>query len=83
MINFDLDSEEKKINVTLMLKGEIEPIKFSVGKYELFKEADKLFIEVSEIHTNREWMNTAIGNYLPKKKIEIPMEYEKLLQIAM
>ncbi len=83
MINFRLDSENKLIQMEMMLKGEEEPIKFQVGKYEIIEEDGKLFVEVSEIVTNREWMNVAIGNFLPNKKIEIPAKYKKTLDIFM
>ena len=83
MINFRLDSESKVIQVEMMLKGEDEPIKFQVGKYDIIEEDGKVFVEVSELVTNREWMNLAINNYLPNKKIEIPAQYKKMLDIFM
>ncbi len=83
MINFRLDSESKIIQVEMMLKGEEEPIKFQVGKYDIMEEDGKLFVEVSELVTNREWMNLAINNYLPNKKIEVPLQYKKMLEIFM
>ena len=83
MINFRLDSDSKIIQVEMMLKGEEEPIKFQVGKYDILEEDGKLFVEVSELVTNREWMNLAINNYLPEKRIEVPIQYKKMLEIFM
>jgi hypothetical protein len=84
MINFRLDSEKKLIQVEMLLKGEAEPIKFQVGKYEIIKEDDKVYLEVKDLATNREWMNVAIGNFLKDgTKVEIPAQYERLLHIAM
>ncbi len=83
MINFRLDSESKIIQVEMMLKGEEEPIKFQVGTYDIVEEDGKLFVEVSDLVTNREWMNLAINNYLPNKKIEVPIQYKKMLEIFM
>jgi hypothetical protein len=64
-------------------KGEEEPIKFTINKYILSNEGDKFFIEISEMKTNREWMNIAIENFLPNKKIELPAQYEKLIRLIM
>jgi len=83
MINFRLDSDSKIIQVEMMLKGEEAPIKFQVGKYEILEEDGKVFVEVSELVTNREWMNLAIQNYLPNKRIEVPAQYKKALDIFM
>jgi len=83
MINFRLDSEKKVVQVEMMLKGEADTIKFQIGKYEIIEEDDKVFIEISELVTNREWMNVAISNFLPEKRIEVPSKYRKALDIIL
>ena len=83
MINFQLDSKKNSIKFEIHPKGEEDSIKFEVGKYKLSNENAKLFIEVSDISTNREWMNIAIENFMPHKKIELPAEYEKLIRLVM
>ena len=83
MINFKLDPQTHSIAFEMHPKGEEEPIQFTIEKYELSNEGDKFFIEVSDMKTNREWMNIAIENFLPSKRIEIPAEYEKLVRLVM
>jgi len=83
MINFHLNPETHSIEFEIHPKGEDKPIKFQVNKYELLNENGKFFIRVSEISTNREWMNIGINNFLPSKKVEIPAEYEKLIRLIM
>jgi len=83
MINFRLDSEKKIVQIEMMLKGEVDTIKFQIGKYEIIEENDKVFIEISNLVTNREWMNVAISDFLPKKRIEVPAKYRKALDIVM
>lgn len=83
MINFRLNPETHSIEFEIHPKGEDKPIQFQVNKYELLNENGKFFIRVSEISTNREWMNIGINNFLPSKKIEIPTEYEKLIRLIM
>jgi hypothetical protein len=83
MINFQLNPQTHSIEFEIHPKGEEEPIKFQVEKYELINEGSKFFIEISQMKTNREWMNIAIENFLPSKKIEIPAQYEKLIRLIM
>lgn len=83
MINFQLNPQTHSIEFEIHPKGEEESIKFQVDKYTLTNEGDKFFLEVSEMKTNREWMNIAIDNFLPSKKIEIPAQYEKLIRLIM
>lgn len=83
MIDFKLDSKSNSIAFSIHPKGEEDPIDFNVDHYKLSREGEKFFIEVSGIHTNREWMNIAINNFLPKGKFPIPAEYEKLIRLVM
>lgn len=83
MIDFKLDSESHSISFLIHPSGEEDPIKFNVEKYKLTNEGDKFFIEVSDISTNREWMNTAIDNFMPQGKIPIPAKYERLIRLVM
>ena len=83
MINFDLDSKTNAISFSIHPKGEEDPIEFKIKKYELTNEGGKLFIKVSGMETNREWMNTAIENFIPKYKTELPAKFEKLIRLVM
>ncbi len=83
MIDFKLDSKSRSISFSIHPMGEEDPIDFKVDKYKLTNESGKFFIEVSDISTNREWMNIAIGNFLPSAKFPIPQEYERLIRLVM
>jgi hypothetical protein len=83
MLNLKVDSETKSISMEIMLKGELKPLSISINKYEIIEEEDKLFVKVSEMETNREWINIIISTYLQENKIEIPKKYASLLEIAL
>ncbi len=83
MINFKLDSDTHTIAFEIHPKGEEDPIQFKINKYKLSTEGDKFFIEISDMETNREWMNIGIKNFVSSKKIEIPAQYEKLIRLVM
>ena len=83
MIDFKLDPQTHSIAFSIHPKGEEDPIDFKVNKYKLTNEGDRFFIEVSDINTNREWMNIAIENFMPQSKIPIPAEYERLIRLVM
>jgi len=83
MINFRLDPKTHSIEFEINPKGEKEPIQFRINKYRLITKGDKFFIEVSNMTTNREWMNIAISNFLPDHRIELPAKFEKLIRLVM
>jgi len=84
MINFNLDSKTNAISFSIHPSGEEDAIEFSVKHYKLLNEGEKVFIELSGIDTNREWMNIGISNFIPDPfKIELPSKYEKLIRLVM
>lgn len=83
VLNFNLDSKNKKIFLDVMLKGELESLKVEIINYKITQRDDKSFIEFDEIHTSREWINTIISLYLKEKSFEVPNEYAKLLGVVV
>jgi len=84
MLKFDLDSQNKKIYLDLMLKGEQESLKVEIKDYEIIEENDKAYITFQSVVTSREWINTIVETFLKDdKKVEIPKQYVKLLGVVI
>jgi hypothetical protein len=83
MLKFNLDSQNKRIDIEVMLEGEHEPLAVHVGKYELTEEGSIHFLKIHNVSTSRAWINTLASTYLEGKKFEIPAEYAKMLKIIV
>jgi hypothetical protein len=83
MLSLKVDSETKSIKIEMMLKGETKSLEVEIKKYQIIKDMDKVFIEIEELETNREWLNIVIDTYLHNKKIEVPQKFVPLLDIAL
>lgn len=83
MLKFDLDSKRKTIEVSIILKGEKEPLDIKVNSYELMIEDEKHYLVANDIVTSREWINTVASQYLSGQRFEIPAEYAKMLQLVV
>lgn len=75
MLDLNIDSENKRISLQVLLKGEPEPLTIKINSYEFFTEEEKKYILISNIVTSKEWMNLVIQDFLPEKKIEIPPNF--------
>jgi len=75
-----LNSKEKSLEMTLILKGENEAFHLSIEKYILSQKEDKHFIQVQGIQTSRLWMSAIAKDYLENKSFSIPNKYIKLLK---
>ncbi len=73
MTSFHIDTANKKITVSLELRGEQSPIDAEVG-YDLQENSGNLNIRITEIKTSREWLTELANETLKKfpEGIQIP-----------
>jgi hypothetical protein len=83
MLDLRLDSKNKKIELEILLKGELEPLKVDIGSYKIEQNGEKSYIILSEISTSREWINTLLEKFVQNKKFEISQDIEKVLGILV
>jgi len=83
MLRLNLDSQNKKIELELMLLGEKELLYVEVGSYEISEEGGKHYLIAKDIKTSREWINIVAKNYLENQKFEIPENVAKTLKIIV
>ena len=72
MTTLQIDSANKKATLDLELKGETQPLRVTIDRYELTTQEDKTFLEIKELATSREWINVLVGEFLKGKKFEVP-----------
>jgi hypothetical protein len=80
MLKLDINSEDKTIDLTVLLKGEASPIEIHIGHYEVLTD-EMQGIKISNIHTSREWMTELIQAIVPERTI--PFNRAKLLKIVL
>ena len=83
MLKLNLDSQNKSIEMELLLDGEVEPLHVKIDRYELTEEDGVHFLKISGITTSRAWINTLAASHLEGKRFEIPAEYAKMLKVIV
>jgi len=83
MLKLNLNSQEKSIEMEVMLDGEHEPLSVYVRNYELTEERGRHLLKVHGVSTSRAWINTVASSYLEGKAFEIPAEYAKMLKVIV
>jgi len=66
----NIDSENKSLSMVLELKGENQPVEIRVPHYEIVQRGDETFLELGEIITSREWLNTLLRDHVNEKIIK-------------
>ena len=83
MLNLNIDSKRKKIDMEIKLLGENETVKVNVGRYKLVHEGGKYFIEVKDISVSKKWMEVIAKNYVEGRKIPVSDKVAKTLNLVI
>ena len=74
---FKLDSSSGELDVTLELKGEVEPLRVHIQEYELIEESGRMHLLIHRITTSRPWLTALAENLAVGRKLELPSEVAK------
>ena|SRR5688572_19516946 len=72
-----LNSATGELDVTLDLKGEVEPLRVHIQKYDLSEDAGRTFLTIRQIVTSRAWLTALAENLALNRPLELPPEVAK------
>ncbi len=82
LLEFNVNSSEKRIFVSVMLTGEDNPVELNIKKYLLVNESP-IKIELKEIESNREWITRAAKDYVENRKFALPEKYTPIIKLLL
>jgi hypothetical protein len=74
-----LDSAGKSAEILLALKGDPEPLRVSVGRYELQCRGEETFVTLHGVRTSREWMTALAERNLAGRMVKLPRDVAGVL----
>ncbi len=80
VLKLNVNSQDKSIDLEVMLEGELEPISVKIGRYTVTEENGKKFITVDNIETSRAWLNKVANNFLNGKRFALPQKYADIIE---
>jgi hypothetical protein len=77
VLDVKLNTRERSVQLSIKLKGEPDPITVNIGKYELIKEGDQLWLSVESqsIEASREWLTLVLQDQAGRQRLPIPQKY--------
>jgi hypothetical protein len=75
MTRIQIDSQARRIEIDLELKGESSPLHVDIKEYQITSGAGgETYVELGEIETSREWINAVIADYFKpeKRRFKVP-----------
>ena len=83
MLNFNLDSENKTIDLNVILAGEDGPISINIGHYELTQDNGEYYLTIDTITASREWIEVFANNFVAGKMFKVPSKYANIISMLI
>jgi hypothetical protein len=83
VVDFQLNTVDRSLSLTLLLKGEENPITIQVHEYTFSTAEGKsvLIIDGTKIDTGREWLTELIRDKVGQKRLVVPDNLEWVVQL--
>jgi hypothetical protein len=84
LVDLQLNTVDRSLSLTLLLKGEGSPIEIRVHEYTLLTTDGKsvLVIDGTKVDTSREWLTALIRDRVVEKRLVIPENLEWVVQLV-
>src|SRR5258708_6113869 len=69
MTTLQIDAAKKTALIELDLKGESQPVRITINRYELKADGDQTCLDIKEIQISREWLNSLAAEFLKQGKL--------------
>lgn len=83
MLNLRLDPTQKRLELELDLAGETSPIRLTIGRYQIVREAGGAYVVVDEVNCSRPWITTLAANVLAGRRLPIDPALAGLLEVLV
>ena len=74
-----LNSQDKTIDLEVLLVGEESLLKVHITEYDMIKELDQNYFIIKKVEFSREWINNALEKWQPEMKYPLPAAARLLL----
>ena len=83
MTELKIDRENQRIEASVLLKGETEPIGVVLQNYELTTSGSQATLKFKSVTVSREWMAVLAEEFLKDKAFPLPSMAAKALRLVL
>jgi len=81
VLDFKYDSEDKRIFISMDLKGESEPLEIEITDFQMITKDDFDYLIFDKIETSKPWLDFIIKEFVKNKEIKMNSKMKLLFQI--
>jgi len=76
-----IDTKNKRVRARVELLGETEPIEVEILRYSLKEKGETTYITIEEATSSREWLTTALREFVVGQDLPIPAKAGAVLKL--
>ena len=76
-----IDTKNKRVRARVELLGETEPIEVEILRYSLKEKGAATYITIEEATSSREWLTTALREFVVGQDLPIPAKAGAVLKL--
>ena len=80
---FSLDSKNNRAALTILLKGETQPVTLDIREYVFAADAQGAYLVVKQAITSREWLTVLVQDLLIGRRLPIPDKYAAYAKLLL
>jgi hypothetical protein len=83
ILDLQLNTAERSLSLTILLKGEETPVDIHVREYAFSNEEGKSFLVIdgSKIDTSREWLTKLAHDHVGQRRLAVPEKLEWVIRL--
>ena len=83
ILDLQLNTAERSLSLTILLKGEETPVDIHVREYAFSTDDGKSFLVIdgSKINTSREWLTKLAQDHVGQRRLAVPEKLEWVIQL--
>jgi len=79
--DFCLDTQNKRVTLSVELDGESEPLHLEIREYKVYEEGGGSWLLVEEIHCSKPWLAKLLQRYVAGRSFAIEEKVAKALRL--
>jgi hypothetical protein len=83
MTELSIDTKNKRVRLRFELLGEQEPIDIDILRYSLKQEDGTTYITLEEVQSSREWLTSALREFVVGEDLVIPAKAGAVLKLLV
>ncbi len=83
LLELRINSRERSAVVEMLPRGELEPVRIDVHRYEIGEEDGALHVTLAQASASRAWLTLLLQDFVLDRRFPIPEQYASVAKLLL